>query len=102
LLQLERPLSVIAKDLHCGNGLFLEQHFEQLADLATQLTDKEQTLAHIGFTRAEVVALVDALPPRALDRVVPIGEALAFALVWDGTDLITFFTRKITLHGVLA
>jgi hypothetical protein len=101
LLELEGPLSGSVKELHCGNGLFLEQRFDHLAALASRLSDKEQTLAHFGFARADVVALVDALPPRALDRVVPIGAALAFAPVWDGTDLITFFTRTITLDGGL-
>jgi len=97
LLALETPISDAIKEIHCGNGLFLEQRFDALAGLATQLSDKEQTLAVFGFSRADICALVDALSGRALDRVVPIGEALAFAPVWDGTDLFTFFTRRISI-----
>lgn len=97
LLALEGPISNTVKDIHCGNGLFLEQRFDSLADLATQLSDKEQTLAEYGFSRADILAMVDGLSGRALDRVVPIGEALAFAPIWDGTDLFTFFTRRISI-----
>lgn len=96
-LMLEQPLNAGAKERHCGNGIFLEQEIPMLSALAGQLSDKEQTLAVYGFDRAELVTLVEALPPRALDRITPIGEALAFAPVWDGQDLVTAFTRRISL-----
>lgn len=96
-LTLEQPLSIGMKNLHCGNGLFLEQHLNHLHELAPQLSDKEQTLTVLGFNRAELLDLVDSLPPRAIDRIVPFGEALSFAPVWDGVDLFTAFTRQISL-----
>lgn len=101
-LALEQPLASAMKDLHCGNGLFLEQRVNQLADLACQLSDKEQTLAVLGFDRAELLEFVDRLPQRAIDRIVPLGHALSFASVWDGLDLFTAFTRQITLPPILA
>ena len=100
LLELEVPISDAIKEIHCGNGLFLEQRFDSLEQLAVQLSDKEQTLAVHGFTRPEIKMLVHALGGRALDRIVPIGEALAFAPVWDGTDLFVFFTRSISIPRV--
>lgn len=96
-LMLERPLDEAAKTLHCGNGLFLEMSLPHLVDLASQLTYKEQTLAVHGFTRAQLLELTLALPARAVDRIVSIGEALSFAPVWDGHDLITAFSRKLLL-----
>jgi len=36
---------------------------------------------------------------RGIDRVVPFGQALSFASVWDGYDLLTEFTRLTTLRG---
>lgn len=96
LLNLEVPISATVKELHCGNGMFLEQRFDSLDELGHQLSDKEQTLAVYGFPHSEISALLDALPARALDRVAPIGQALAFDPVWDGTDLIVFFTRRIS------
>ena len=96
-LTLEQPLQPAMKDLHCGNGLFLEQRLDHLHELAPQLSDKEQTLAVLGFDRAELLDLVNGLPPRAIDRIVPLGEALSFAPVWEGMDLFTAFTRQINL-----
>lgn len=96
-LTLEQPLNSSMKELHCGNGLFLEQRLDQLRDLAPQMTDKEQTLAVLGFEGAELLDFVDSLPPRAIDRIVHFGEALSFAPVWDGTDLFTAFTRQISM-----
>lgn len=96
-LALEQPLHPIMKMLHCGNGLFLEQRLDSLRELAAQLSDKEQTLSVLGFDRATLLDLVDHLPPRAIDRIVPFGDALSFAPVWDGLDLFAAFTRQIGL-----
>jgi hypothetical protein len=96
-LDMEKPLHAVVKELHCGNGLFLEQRLDHLHDLAPQLTDKEQTLAVLGFERAALLDFVDRLPARAIDRIVPFGEALSFSPVWDGVDLFAAFTRQISL-----
>ncbi|OWQ87505.1 hypothetical protein CDN99_18045 [Roseateles aquatilis] len=96
-LRMETPLDETAKTLHCGNGLFLETRLPRLAALAPQLSDKEQTLAVHGFPREELVELALALPPRAVDRFAKFGEALSFAPVWDGQDLITTFSRNVLL-----
>lgn len=98
-LRMERGLDDSAKDIHCGNGLFLETRLPQLAALAPQLSDREQTLAVHGFPREDLVELATALPPRAVDRFAKFGEALAFAPVWDGQDLITTFSRAVLLPG---
>ena len=96
-LSLERPLNEAVKALHCGNGVFLELRMPELLELADHLSDKEQTLAVHGFSRAQLKGLVRALPARAVDRITPIGEALSFAPVWDGQDLISVFSRKLLL-----
>lgn len=94
---IEKPLNPLMRDTHCGNGLFLEQRLDTLEQLAPLMTDKEQTLAVFGFDREDLLAFVDQLPPRAVDRIVNIGAALTFDPVWDGADLFTAFTRRITL-----
>lgn len=94
-LDMERGLASDLKDIHCGNGLFLEDSLHVLSALAPQLSDREQTLSIFGFDRSSLEGLLDALPPRALDRIVPIGTALEFSKTWDGLDLIATFTRRI-------
>ena len=96
-LTLERGLGSEVKDRHCGNGLFLEDSLSVLSELASHLTDREQTLSIFGFDRATVTTLLEALPSRALDRIVPIGKALDFSPVWDGFDLVDTFARRIEI-----
>ena len=85
------------REIHCGNGLFIQEDLQSLAQLGPQLSDKDQTLAVYGFTAADYQALVSALPPRALDRIVPVGEALSFDSIWDGQDFLRSLTRLISL-----
>lgn len=86
-------------DCAVGGGLFAELHLPRLADLATRLGRRHQTLVHFGFTRAELEDLVVRLNGRALDRLVPVGKALEFAPVWDGIDLPRAFTRLVHVEG---
>jgi hypothetical protein len=84
------------REIHCGNGLFLQMQIQTFAELGSKLTDKEQTLSVYGFEDQDYLSLIATLQPRALDRMVPVGMALSFEQVWDGQDLITSFTRRIT------
>lgn len=96
-LALEHGMAPAMKSAHCGNGLFLEARVASMEALASELTDREQTLSVFGFSDEHIDALVAALPPRALDRIVPIGSALDFDVTWDGIDLITALTRRISI-----
>jgi hypothetical protein len=96
-LVLDQGLNAAVKEIHCGNGLFLEQRAASLAALAPQFSDREQTLSVFGFGTEELTALMQGVPPRAIDRLVPIGQALDFSPVWDGQDLIQSFSRLIAL-----
>jgi hypothetical protein len=84
------------REIHCGNGLFVQFGIAHLVELGPKLTDKEQTLAVYGFGEQDYLALITTLQPRALDRIVPVGSALAFDQVWDGQACMTSFTRIIT------
>ena len=75
----------------------LRELYVNVAEHDFALSDKEQTLAVHGFPREELVELALALPARAVDRFAKFGEALSFAPVWDGQDLITTFSRNILL-----
>ncbi len=87
------------RELQSGHGLVVEVRLDSLPELAPQLDDRDQTLAQHGFSRDALVALLDQLGNRAIDRIVPFGRALDFHPVWDGTDLLDVLTRKITLPG---
>jgi len=84
---------------HPGAGLFFVAHVRSLGELAPFVTRRDQTLGHFGFTREQLVALVEQLGGRGLDRLVPIGEALMFNRFWDGYDLLQEFTRRVYVQG---
>lgn len=85
------------RELHCGAGLFLECYVDSVEELAKQLIDKDQTLSYYGVSKNELQQLVCCLTNRAIDRIVPIGQALNFDRVWDGQNFLTSFTREVTL-----
>jgi hypothetical protein len=82
---------------HCGGGLLFQFHTASLADIAPHVRRRHQTLTYFGFDPAELLALVQNLQGRGLDRVVPIGQALQFSSVWDGYDLLAEFTRTVDI-----
>ena len=84
---------------HPGGGLFLETTIESLEELVPVLGRKDQTLATFGFSDDELRRLVGKLNGRAIDRVVPIGQALQFGRFWDGLDLLLEFCRQIHLNN---
>jgi Acyl-CoA reductase (LuxC) len=84
---------------HPGGGLFFEVHLEGLLELSTFLVRRDQTLTWFGFTREELHALVRCLKGRAIDRIVPIGQALQFHRFWDGYDLLQEFCRCVYLDS---
>lgn len=85
--------------VHDGQGMFLELIRTDLSDLMPSLTSRDQTLAHFGFSVDEWMRVLPSLPPHAADRVVPIGEALAFSSVWDGVNLLKAFTREVQVRA---
>jgi hypothetical protein len=85
--------------LHCGGGLFLEANVPRLESALPYLTPKDQTLVHFGLDHAELTSFAARLPARAIDRIVPVGEALHFSYIWDGVNLFQAFTRIVAVHG---
>ena len=83
----------------CGGGLLRHHRLDTLASLASFATEADQTLTHWGFSAAEIVSVAEVLGSRGVDRVVPVGEALAFESVWDGFDLMDDFTRRVRVRA---
>lgn len=86
------------KERHCGGGLFYELELPKLKDLNSLLDDKDQTLSYFGFTREALIDFANAIENRSIDRIVPVGQSLAFGGVWDGYDLMMHFTRELVIR----
>ena len=84
--------------VHDGNGVFLELDRPDLSGLAPLLASRDQTIAYFGIDRDDWLGLLPLLPPHAADRIVPIGQALAFGAIWDGVDLLRAFTRQVDIR----
>ncbi len=90
-------LDPAVRDLHAGNGLFVEMTMPTLEAAFRTFADKDQTVTVFGFERAEMLREVNRLSAGAVDRIVPVGTALTFASTWDGIDLFDLFTREVVL-----
>lgn len=84
---------------HPGGGLFFEAPLDSLLELAPFLIRRDQTLTWFGFSPEELHGLVRTLNGRAVDRLVPIGQALQFHRYWDGYDLLQEFCRCVYIES---
>lgn len=80
-----------------GGGLFHEVALPSLAALAPHLQRRDQTVTAFGFPPAVLREAVREWNGRGVDRVVPVGQALAFHRLWDGYDLLQQFTRRVAI-----
>jgi hypothetical protein len=83
---------------HPGAGMLYRCRVDAVGDIGPMVDRGVQTLTHFGIDRTALEALAHGLAGRGIDRMVPVGEALAFDLVWDGYDLIDEFTRRVTVR----
>jgi hypothetical protein len=83
---------------YSGAGILFEARVAGLTDLSNIVKRQDQTLGHFGFTAAQLSELADACNGRGVDRLVPLGDALAFSAVWDGLDLMDQLTRIVEIR----
>ena len=76
-----------------AGGYFSEKTIGTLDEIAPIITNKYQTLAYYGIDKSELQEFVLRNRLTGLDRIVPFGETTAFALTWDGYNLIDTMSR---------
>ncbi|SFW51081.1 acyl-CoA reductase [Amycolatopsis australiensis] len=82
-----------------GAGTFANARVSSLSDLVPIVVRKDQTVSQFGFTTEELTAFARELAGRGVDRIVPFGSALTFSAVWDGYDLLSEFSRLVTVQA---
>lgn len=80
-------------EFRCACGYFSEYDIDTLEEILPVVSIKYQTMAYYGFEPEELRKFVLKYRPIGLDRIVPFGETTAFALKWDGYNLIETFSR---------
>lgn len=78
-------------------GCFFEYQATNLESLSHIVNQRFQTLSYIGITPTDLEDLVHEKRMTGVDRIVPVGQTLDFALDWDGYDLIRTFSRVISV-----
>ncbi len=93
-----RDQTTLDKDV-CGGGLLRHVPVSRLSDVLAFIDEGDQTLTHWGLDGPALRAFAAEAGARGLDRLVPIGEALAFDVVWDGFHLIDDMLRRVRVRG---
>ena len=70
----------------------------RLEELVSFAREDDQTVTYFGWEGGELADLARRLGERGLDRLVPVGDALAFDTLWDGYDLLDDFTRRVRVR----
>jgi hypothetical protein len=83
----------------CGGGLLRHVPVSELSEVLGFVDEGDQTLTHWGIDGAALRDFAAQAGARGLDRVVPIGEALAFDVVWDGYHLVDDMLRRVRVRG---
>lgn len=84
-------------NFQCQYGFFLEYTASDLVSILPFCDKKLQTVTYYGMSSRELHHFFTTHSVGAIDRITPIGNALDFSLVWDGTDLIELLSKKRTL-----
>ena len=80
-----------------NSGFFFEKDIEDLCEIADVCDVRCQTLTYYGVKEEDFVSFLEKARPIGIDRIVPMGKSMDFALVWDGYDLIRQMSRKVTI-----
>ncbi|WP_314663130.1 acyl-CoA reductase [uncultured Selenomonas sp.] len=79
-----------------GSGFFIEYAAQEIAELRPLCGTSCQTLSYYGVQRDALLQEILSMRPAGVDRIVPMGRTMDFALVWDGVDLIRTMSRVIS------
>ena len=93
-----RDRAALDKDV-CGGGLLRHVPVAELSEVLGFVDEGDQTLTHWGIDGVTLRDFAAQAGARGLDRVVPIGEALAFDVVWDGFHLVDDMLRRVRVRG---
>ena len=80
-----------------NSGFYFEKDIEDLAEIANVCDVRCQTLTYFGVKEEEFRAFLEQVRPVGIDRIVPMGKSMDFALIWDGYDLIRQMSKRVTI-----
>ena len=84
-------------DYYGNSGFFIEYDANDVKDILPLCCGRLQTVSYIGIDPVEIKEFIKEIGCKGIDRVVPVGHTMDFALIWDGYDLIREMSRRFTL-----
>jgi hypothetical protein len=81
----------------CSSGYFNEVQISSLDELTPVIKRGSQTIGYFGFCKQEFEEWIRVSRPVGVDRIVPIGQTMNFSLTWDGFDLVSALSRRVTI-----
>ena len=88
-------LTADVMDYKCGGGCFFEYAAKDLVEIVPVLGKRCQTVAVLGVDRERVRELVFSNGVRGVDRIVPLGETMRLAFIWDGFRMVESMSRYV-------
>ena len=80
-----------------NSGFFFEKDIDGLNEIADVCDIRCQTLTYFGVKEEDFREFLEQTRPVGIDRIVPLGKSMDFALIWDGHDLIRQMSRKVAI-----
>lgn len=80
-----------------NSGFYFEKDIDSLNEIVDVCDVRCQTLTYFGVKEEDFRTFLEEARPIGIDRIVPMGKSMDFALVWDGYDLIRQMSRKVTI-----
>ncbi len=96
ILKLNKLISNI-DSYHGKFGYFFEYEVDELDELVSIVNNKYQTLTYHGIEKTKLKELILQNSLLGIDRVVPIGQAMDMAVIWDGYDIVKTLSRIIDI-----
>lgn len=80
-----------------NSGFYFEKDIENLREIVDICDVRCQTLTYFGIGEEDFRIFLEEVRPAGIDRIVPMGKSMDFALIWDGYDLIRQMSRRVTI-----
>lgn len=84
-------------DFKDNSGYFFEYNAKDIEEIVPVLTKRCQTISYLGINPDEIKKVLEKYGPRGGDRIVPLGQTMELAFIWDGFNMIEAMSRIVYL-----
>ncbi len=94
-------LKKLSKDIYkfkFRSGFFFEHTTNDIDNIWEIINEKYQTITYLGINPDKIFNSLNKKNVLGIDRIVPIGKALSIGHIWDGFDIISSLSRKVSIE----